>query len=159
MAYSLTSQHTVRLVAPSVTSEAPSGSGPLRWPCSPWRRSGGGHWAGLQPGETAGAWPENLNTDQGCQFSSSAWIDVAESNGVRVTMDGRLRRIDNVMVERVWRSLRYEDIYLRECRYLVDLHGGLMAWIDFYNHRWRHQGLGYKAPWATWQGRLADLAA
>jgi putative transposase len=109
--------------------------------------------------KTAGTRPEILNTDQGCQFTSSAWIDLAESNGSRVSMDGRRRLIDNVMVERFWRSLKYEDIYLREYRDLVELDVGLTAWIDFYKHKRRHQGLGYKTPWATWQGKPAGQAA
>ncbi|MHC4886548.1 MAG: IS3 family transposase [Planctomycetota bacterium] len=109
--------------------------------------------------KAAGTWPEILNTDQGCQFTSRGWIDLAESNGVRVSMDGRRRWIDDVMVERFWRSLKYEDIYLREYRDLVLLESGVAAWIDFYNHKRRHQGLGYKTPWATWQNQPADQAA
>lgn len=109
--------------------------------------------------KTAGTWPQILNTDQGCQFTSSGWIELAESNGVRVSMDGRRRWIDNVMVERFWRSLKYEDIYLREYRDLVELEDGLTGYLGFYNHERRHQGLGDKTPWATWQGQLADRAA
>ena len=108
---------------------------------------------------TAGGWPEILNTDQGCQFTSSAWIDLAESNGVRVSMDGRRRWIDNVMVERFWRSLKYEDVYLREYRDLVELEGGLAAWINFYNHERPHQGLANSTPWSIWATPITGLAA
>lgn len=109
--------------------------------------------------ETAGGWPEILNTDQGCQFTSRAWIDLAESNGVRVSMDGRRRWIDNVMVERFWRSLKYEDVYLREYRDLVELEGGLVAWIDFYNRERPHQALANATPWSIWAALMSGLAA
>lgn len=109
--------------------------------------------------ETAGTWPKILNTDQGCQFTSKAWIELAESHGVRVSMDGKRRWIDNVMVERFWRSLKYEDVYLREYQDLVELEAGLTAWIDFYNHRRRHQGLGNKTPWSVWSASAPGIAA
>ena len=88
--------------------------------------------------KAAGGWPEILNTDQGCQFTSRAWIGLAEANGVRVSMDGRRRWIDVVMVERFWRSVKYEDVYLREYQDLVELEGGVARWIDFYNHARPH---------------------
>jgi putative transposase len=109
--------------------------------------------------KTAGGWPEILNTDQGCQFTSRAWIELAEGNGVRVSMDGRRRWIDNVMVERFWRSLKYEDVYLREYQDLVELESGLAAWIDFYNHARPHQGLAYATPWSIWATLPKGLAA
>ena len=109
--------------------------------------------------ETAGCWPEILNTDQGCQFTSHAWIELAESNGVRVSMDGKRRWIDNVMVERLWRSLKYEDIYLREYQDLVELEAGLDAWFGFYNHERPHQGLENATPWSVWTKPTPGLAA
>lgn len=108
---------------------------------------------------TAGCWPEILNTDQGCQFTSHAWIELAESNGVRVSMDGKRRWIDNVMVERLWRSLKYEDIYLREYQDLVELEAGLDAWFRFYNHERPHQGLENATPWSVWITSTPGLAA
>lgn len=109
--------------------------------------------------KAAGGWPEILNTDQGCQFTSRAWIGLAEANGVRVSMDGRRRWIDNVMVERFWRSLKYEDVYLREYQDLVELEGGVARWIDFYNHVRPHQGLAYATPWSIWATPTEGLAA
>ena len=106
----------------------------------------------------AGCWPEIMNTDQGCQYTSSAWVGLLEDAGVRVSMDGRGQWIDNVFVERLWRSLKYEDIYLREYRDLVHLEQGVGTWLTFYNQERRHQALQYETPWKVWLGESA-LAA
>ena len=100
--------------------------------------------------QMAGTWPEIMNTDQGCQYTSRAWTKVLKGAGVQISMDGKRRWIDNVMVERFWRSLKYEDIYLREYRDLVHLETGVRTWIDFYNHGRRHQALGNETPWRVW---------
>ena len=105
-----------------------------------------------------GTWPEIMNTDQGCQFTSAAWTDVLRDAGVRISMDGKGRWMDNVMVERLWRSLKYEDIYLREYLDLVHLEEGVAEWLRFYNHERPHQSLGYSTPWTTWEGSTLQAA-
>ena len=105
-----------------------------------------------QARQVAGCWPEIMNTDQGCQYTSAAWTGVLKEANVQISMDGKRRWIDNVMVERLWRSLKYEDIYLREYVDLVDLGTGVREWIDFYNHERPHQSHAYQRPWAIWSG-------
>ncbi|QDU65094.1 transposase [Engelhardtia mirabilis] len=87
-----------------------------------------------------------MNTDQGCQFASYAWTSVLREAGVRISMDGKGRWIDNVMVERLWRSLKYEDIYLRAYQDLAELALGLGRWLTHYNHDRPHQSLGWQTP-------------
>ena len=99
--------------------------------------------------ETAGVWPEIMNTDQGCQFTSAAWTDTLKEKGVLISMDGKGRWLDNVFVERLWRSLKYEDIYLREYRDIAELERGVSKWFDFYNHGRRHSSLNKRTPVAS----------
>lgn len=95
--------------------------------------------------------PEIFNTDQGCQFTSAEWIGRLEDLGVRISMDGRGRWMDNVFIERLWRSVKYEDIYLREYATIPALSAGLARWFDRYN-AWRpHQALGNLTPDAVYQ--------
>jgi len=108
--------------------------------------------------EVAGCWPEIMNTDQGCQFTSAAWTDVLREADVRISMDGRGRWIDNVFVERLWRSLKYEDIYLHEYLDLVHLETGVAKWMSFHNHERRHQSLDYETPWMVWQCEAQQAA-
>jgi putative transposase len=107
----------------------------------------------------AGAWPEIMNTDQGCQFTSEAWTTMLSDAGVRISMDGKGCWVDNVFVERLWRSLKYEDIYLREYLDVVHLEEGVGRWLNFYNLERRHQALDYETPWSVWQGDLQERAA
>jgi len=109
--------------------------------------------------ETAGSWPEIMNTDQGCQFTSEAWTGELKNAGVKISMDGKRRWIDNVFIERFWRSLKYEDIYLREYQDLVGLELGVGTWIDFYNNERQHQSLEYGTPWQVWLEGQLPLAA
>jgi putative transposase len=113
----------------------------------------------LEARAVAGAWPEIMNTDQGCQYTSKAWTDVLKDAGVQISMDGKRRWIDNVMVERLWRSLKYEDIYLREYIDIVHLEAGVAAWIDFYNPQRPHQAHGYETPWSIWSAQHDVRAA
>jgi putative transposase len=99
---------------------------------------------------TAGAWPEIMNTDQGCQFTGLAWTSTLRDAGVRISMDGKGRWIDNVMVERLWRSLKYEDVYLRDYADLHELEEGLALWFAHYNHERPHQSLEWKTPMEAW---------
>jgi putative transposase len=104
--------------------------------------------------------PEIFNTDQGCQFTSEEWTGRLTELGVRISMDGRGRWMDNVFIERLWRSVKYEDIYLREYATLPALHAGLKRWFERYN-TWRpHQALGNLTPDAVYQtGRAAPQEA
>jgi putative transposase len=90
--------------------------------------------------------PEVFNTDQGVQFTAQAWTDRVERAGAAVSMDGRGRAADNVFVERLWRSVKYEDVYLRGYESVPDLERGLRAYFAFYNHERPHQSLGYRTP-------------
>jgi putative transposase len=90
--------------------------------------------------------PEIFNTDQGSQFTSEGWIQKLTELGVQISMDGRRRWMDNVFVERLWRSVKYEEIYLREHSTLPALEAGLRQWFERYN-TWRpHQALGNRTP-------------
>jgi putative transposase len=90
--------------------------------------------------------PEVFNTDQGVQFTAQAWTGRLEAAGVQVSMDGRGRCLDNVFVERLWRSVKYEDIYVRGYEAVPELQGGLGRYFGFYNDERPHQSLGYRTP-------------
>jgi putative transposase len=90
--------------------------------------------------------PEVFNTDQGVQFTARAWTGRLELAGVQVSMDGRGRCLDNVFVERLWRSVKYEDVYLHGYEAVPDLERGLGQYFGFYNHERFHQALGYRTP-------------
>ena len=90
--------------------------------------------------------PEICNTDQGAQFTSAAWTDVLKAAGVRISMDGKGRWVDNVFIERLWRSVKYEDVYLRAYDNGRDLSAGLTRYFDFYNRKRLHQSLDYRTP-------------
>jgi putative transposase len=96
--------------------------------------------------------PEVFNTDQGVQFTAQGWIDRVEAAGAAVSMDGRGRAADNVFVERLWRSVKYEDVYLRCYESVPDLERGLRAYFRFYNHERLHQSLGYRTPAEVYGG-------
>jgi putative transposase len=86
------------------------------------------------------------NTDQGCQFTSEAYLDAVESAGVDVSMDGRGRWLDNRFIERLWRSVKQEDIYLQDYGDGLAAHRGLSRWFEDYNTVRPHQALGYATP-------------
>jgi putative transposase len=90
--------------------------------------------------------PEVFNTDQGVQFTAAAWTGRLEQAGVSVSMDGRGRCLDNVFVERLWRSVKYEDVYLRGYEKAAELERGLRAYFRFYNRERLHQSLEYQTP-------------
>jgi putative transposase len=103
--------------------------------------------AALRVGRQA---PLISNTDQGSQFTSPKFIDAVESAGVDVSMDGRGRWLDNRFIERLWRSVKYEDIYVRDYSGGLDAGRGLGRWFDNYNQERPHQGLGYATPAAVY---------
>jgi len=90
--------------------------------------------------------PEIFNTDQGSQFTSDDFTDVLKDHDIRISMDGRGRWADNVFVERLWRSVKYEDVYLKAYESLSEARAGLADYFDFYNQKRRHQGLDYRTP-------------
>jgi len=90
--------------------------------------------------------PEVFNTDQGCQFTAEAFTGRLEAAGVKVSMDGVGRCLDNVFVERLWRSVKYEDVYLKRYESVRQLRAGLAAYFGFYNTQRRHQALDYRTP-------------
>lgn len=97
--------------------------------------------------------PEVFNTDQGVQFTAAAWTGRLESAGVAVSMDGRGRCLDNVFVERLWRSVKYEDIYLRGYEGVPELERGLGHYFPFYNEERLHQALDYQTPGSVYRER------
>lgn len=90
--------------------------------------------------------PEIFNSDQGSQYTGSAFTGVLKDNGVRISMDGKGRAMDNIMVERLWRTLKYEDIYTREYETVEELVGGLRTYFEFYNNERPHQTFGGRTP-------------
>ncbi len=96
--------------------------------------------------------PEVFNTDQGVQFTAQAWTDRLEGAGVAVSMDGRGRAADNVFVERLWRTVKYEDVYLKGYESVPDLERGLAAYFAFYNGERLHQSLSYRTPAEVYSG-------
>ena len=104
--------------------------------------------------------PEVFNTDQGVQFTSAAWTARLESAGVQVSMDGRGRCLDNVFVERLWRTVKYEDIYLWRYEAVPELRQGLGRYFPYYNEGRQHQSLGYRTPAEVYrQGRAGGKSA
>jgi putative transposase len=90
--------------------------------------------------------PEIMNSDQGSQFTSQAWTKVLEGAGVQISMDGRGRFYDNIFIERLWRSVKYEDVYLRDYESVLDARTSLGRYFRFYNELRLHQALGYRPP-------------
>src|SRR3954469_19670774 len=103
--------------------------------------------------------PEIFNTDQGSQFTSAAFTGTLAAAGIQISMDGRGRWMDNVFIERLWRSLKYEDIYLKGYADGREAKAGIANWISFYNGRRPHQALGYRAPMAVWRERMRTAKA
>jgi len=95
--------------------------------------------------------PEIFNTDQGSQFTGAAFTGVLVAAGVRISMDGRGRWMDNVFIERVWRSLKHEDVYLKGYADGVEARVGIGEWIAFYNEQRLHQAMGYRTPMAVFR--------
>jgi putative transposase len=97
--------------------------------------------------------PEIFNTDQGVQFTAEAFTARLVSAGVQVSMDGKGRCLDNVYVERLWRTVKYEDVYIKCYETVPELEAGLGAFFPFYNDRRHHQALAYRTPADVYRGR------
>lgn len=104
--------------------------------------------------------PEIFNTDQGAQFTSEAFTGVLKAADINISMDGKGRWVDNVFVERLWRSLKYEEVYLKAYESVKEARQGIGAYFKFYNGERRHQGLDRKTPDQMYAGESAlPLAA
>jgi putative transposase len=101
--------------------------------------------------------PEIFNTDQGSQFTSHDFTGILKSAGVTISMDGKGRVFDNIFVERLWRTVKYEAVYISDYRTVRDAREGLGRYFDFYNNERIHQALDYKTPLEVYQE--ADNAA
>ena len=100
--------------------------------------------------------PEIFNTDQGSQFTSAAFTGTLAAHGIAISMDGRGRALDNVFIERLWRSVKYEDIYLKDYETVDELYEGLKRYFAFYGHERPHQTLGYRTPYEVWTATAAS---
>ena len=89
---------------------------------------------------------EIFNTDQGSQFTSPRFTDPLLEKGIKISMDGRGRALDNIFVERLWRTVKYEKVYLSDFESVQDARSGLRDYFNFYNHERLHQSLDYKTP-------------
>jgi putative transposase len=95
--------------------------------------------------------PEIFNTDQGSQFTSEAFTGRLLEQGIQVSMDGKGRCMDNVFVERLWRSIKYEEVYLKAYQTVAEARTGINAYLEFYNQQRPHQALGYRTPGQVFQ--------
>jgi putative transposase len=100
---------------------------------------------------TTGTAPEIFNTDQGSQFTSAAWVRTVEEAGTKVSMDGKGRWIDNVFIERLWRAVKHEGVYLWAYENLHDLERALTRWFKDYNEWKPHKALDGKTPWECYR--------
>jgi putative transposase len=97
-------------------------------------------------------WPDIFNTDQGAQYTGTAFTGVLEDHNVNISMDGKGRVMDNIMIERLWRSLKYEDIYLKDYETVEELIAGLRVYFEYYNNGRSHQSLGRRTPAEAYNG-------
>ena len=98
--------------------------------------------------------PDIFNTDQGAQFTSREFTGMLQQNQIAISMDGRGRAMDNIFIERLWRSVKYEEVYLKEYTTVTDLNEGLEQYFDFYDHSRKHQALEYRTPEEVFQASL-----
>jgi putative transposase len=97
--------------------------------------------------------PEIFNTDQGSQFTSTDFTGVLKAHGIKISMDGKGRCMDNIFVERLWRSLKYESVYLHAYASVAQARAGIAAWLNFYNEERLHQAHGYRTPRQIYEGQ------
>jgi putative transposase len=98
--------------------------------------------------------PAIFNTDQGCQFTSDAFIAVLEGHHIEISMDGVNRALDNIFIERFWRSLKYEDIYLNDYRTMIELKAGVKRYMEFYNGERFHASHDYQTPNEVYESKF-----
>lgn len=90
--------------------------------------------------------PEIFNSDQGSQFTSGEFIKALKKHSIQISMDGKGRAIDNIFTERLWRSLKYEEVYLKDYKCVAEARHGIQAYLEFYNEKRLHQSLNYRTP-------------
>jgi putative transposase len=100
--------------------------------------------------------PEIFNTDQGVQFTSAAFLDELSSQSVRISMDGKVRFLDNIFIERLWRSLKYEEVYIKAYGSVAEARQGIGGWLAFYNDKRPHQALDYRTPRAVHEAAACE---
>jgi putative transposase len=100
--------------------------------------------------------PEIFNSDQGSQFTSERFTGELLKRGVTISMDGRGRCFDNIFIERLWRSLKQEEVYLKDYQQVSEARSGIERWFQFYNYRRRHQSLGYRTPAVIYKEGVID---
>ena len=99
-------------------------------------------------------WPEIFNTDQGCQYTAADFTQVLETAQVQISMDGKGRAFDNIMIERLWRTVKYEEVFLKDYEHLFAARDSLGEYFEFYNEERRHSSLEGRTPSAVyWEGR------
>ena len=98
--------------------------------------------------------PEIFNSDQGSQFTSEKFTGELAEQQIAISMDGRGRCLDNIFVERLWRSLKYEEVYLKDYASVIEARSGIARYFQFYNHERLHQSLDYQTPAAIYLGRV-----
>jgi putative transposase len=103
--------------------------------------------------------PHIFNTDQGGQFTSVAFTGRLEAAGIAISMDGRGRFMDNIFIERLWRSIKYEEVHLKAYADGREARAGIGAWMTFYNDRRPHQAMDNRTPMAVWRAGMAEIAA
>lgn len=96
--------------------------------------------------------PETFNTDQGCQFTSEAFVQILLKADIAISMDGRGRALDNIFVERLWRTVKYEDVYIKGYQTIPEAQEGLKDYFDYYNMERRHSSLRHNTPWTVFSG-------
>jgi len=99
--------------------------------------------------------PEIFNSDQGCQFTSRDFTEKLLAKSIRISMDGRGRAFDNIFVERLWRTVKYEEVYIKSYENVSECRSSLGAYFEFYNQQRFHQALGYATPAEVYYGRVA----
>lgn len=102
--------------------------------------------------------PEIFNSDQGCQFTSEAFIRRLTEKHISISMDGRGRALDNIFIERLWRSVKYQNVYIKGYETMVQAQAGLAEYFRYYNHDRLHRSLGYRRPWDVYQGITRNAA-
>lgn len=93
--------------------------------------------------------PEIFNTDQGTQFTSEKFLSPLQLKQIKISMDSKGRALDNIFIERLWRSLKYEEVYLKDYKTVRDATESINRYFNFYNNERYHQSLGYKTPSAV----------
>jgi len=101
--------------------------------------------------------PEIMNTDQGSQFTSFVWTDRLKRVGTRISMDGKGRFLDNIFIERLWRSMKYECVYLHAWENGSEAKAGIKKWMEFYNRKRPHSALGGKPPAVVYWQRIEEI--